>query len=111
MEHHYKTWNKFFDKLGPEDKPFEIRRKRPGVPSVVIGDVLFFDETIDGTKELTGRVKRADVGFVMNLADMPELMACQGADNYMSISEFEVFGLYNIVFADRAADKDAKEGK
>ena len=97
MDHHYKTWSSFFEKVGPEGKPFEIRRKRPGQPSVVVGDVLVLDETKDGTRELTGRVKRADVGFVMNLSEMPELMGAQGAENRTRIDEFEVYGLYNIV--------------
>ena len=96
MEHHYKTWDCFFEKLGPEDKNFVIRRKRPGHPSVVVGDVLIFDETKNGTTELTGRIKTADVGFVMNLSNMPTLMEAQCAENRTNISEFEVFGLYNI---------------
>jgi hypothetical protein len=97
VEHHYKTWSKFFDKVGPEDKTFEIRQKRPDQPSVLVGDVLVLDETKDGTKELTGRVKRGDVGFVMNLSEMPGLMACQGAENRSNIADFEVYGLHNIV--------------
>ena len=97
MEHHYKTWSSFFVKVGPEGKSFEIRRKRPGQPSVVVGDVLVLVETKDGTKKLTGRVKRADVGFVMNLSKMPGIMEAQGAENHTRIDEFEVYGLYNIV--------------
>ena len=64
---------------------------------MVVGDVLVLDETKDGTRELTGRVKRADVGFVMNLSEMPELMEAQGAENRTRIDDFEVYGLYNIV--------------
>ena len=98
MEHRYKTWQGFFERLGPEDKTFEIRRKRLKHPCVVIWDVLIFEETRNGSRELTGRYKRADVGFVMNLFQMPELMEAQGAENRTNISEFEVFGLHNIEF-------------
>ena len=96
MEHHYKTWSSFWEKLGPEDKNFEVRRKRPNQPRVLMGDILVLEETKDGTKELTGRVKRADVGYVLSLSDVPELGSAQGAEQTVSINEFEVFGLYNI---------------
>lgn len=96
MEHHFKTWSSFFQKIGPEDKNFEIRRKRTDEPSVLEGDVLVLEETKDGTKELTGEVIRADVGFVMNLSQMPGLLSAQGSDTTTRISDFEVYALYNI---------------
>ena len=90
MTHNLKVWPEFFNLLGSDEKNFEIRKRDR---EFSVGDTLVLSEWSPTSKEFTGESRTAEVIYLLNLADVPGILAAQGSDSPNRISDFCVMGL------------------
>lgn len=69
IEHHYKVWGGYYDKLLSGEKTFEVRSEDDvdhKTSEMSAGDTAVFTETNEETGEPTGRKMRMTITYVLH---------------------------------------------